>query len=83
MQVSKSPNFAILTWFMRSFNLILEPSALADVVVHRLLSASLGIYKLPSVFQDRPQLTSIADSKFSLLLKLYCYAVALRKIFYF
>ncbi|XP_006467105.1 exosome complex exonuclease RRP44 homolog A [Citrus sinensis] len=34
----------------------------ADVVVHRLLSASLGIYKLPSVFQDRPQLTSIADN---------------------
>lgn len=34
----------------------------ADVAVHRLLSASLGIYKLPSVFQDRPQLTSIADN---------------------
>lgn len=34
----------------------------ADVVVHRLLSASLGIHKLPSVFQDRPQLTSIADN---------------------
>ncbi|KAJ4714031.1 ribonuclease II family protein [Melia azedarach] len=34
----------------------------ADVVVHRLLAASLGIYKLPSVFQDRPQLTSTADN---------------------
>lgn len=49
---------------MRSLDLILELSVLADVVVHRLLSASLGIHKLPSVFQDRPQLTSIADSKF-------------------
>lgn len=35
----------------------------SDVVVHRLLAASLGIYKLPNIFQDRPQLTSIADSK--------------------
>ncbi|KAI4327860.1 hypothetical protein L6164_020272 [Bauhinia variegata] len=34
----------------------------ADVTVHRLLAASLGISKLPSVFQDRPQLTSIADN---------------------
>ncbi|KAI4314665.1 hypothetical protein L6164_027553 [Bauhinia variegata] len=34
----------------------------ADVIVHRLLAASLGISKLPSVFQDRPQLTSIADN---------------------
>ncbi|KAL1817405.1 hypothetical protein DCAR_0521835 [Daucus carota subsp. sativus] len=34
----------------------------ADVVVHRLLAASLGIYKLPNIFQDRPQLTSIADN---------------------
>ncbi|KAM6571898.1 hypothetical protein CsatA_015978 [Cannabis sativa] len=34
----------------------------ADVTVHRLLAASLGIYKLPTVFQDRPQLTSIADN---------------------
>lgn len=33
-----------------------------DVIVHRLLAASLGIYKLPTIFQDRPQLTSIADS---------------------
>lgn len=40
-----------------------------DVIVHRLLAASLGIYKLPTIFQDRPQLTSIADSMehFSLL----------------
>ncbi|XP_027347778.1 exosome complex exonuclease RRP44 homolog A isoform X1 [Abrus precatorius] len=34
----------------------------ADVIVHRLLAASLGISKLPSVFQDRLQLTSIADN---------------------
>ncbi|XVF18164.1 hypothetical protein REPUB_Repub10bG0188800 [Reevesia pubescens] len=34
----------------------------ADVIVHRLLAASLGIDKLPSVFQDRTQLTSIADN---------------------
>ncbi|CAO2834115.1 unnamed protein product [Amaranthus hypochondriacus] len=34
----------------------------ADVIVHRLLAASLGISKLPAVFQDRPQLTSIADN---------------------
>ncbi|KAG2323305.1 hypothetical protein Bca4012_058794 [Brassica carinata] len=32
------------------------------VFVHRLLAASLGIYKLPTVFQDRPQLTSVADN---------------------
>lgn len=43
--------------------LILELNYFADVIVHRLLAASLGIYKLPAVFQDRPQLTSIADSK--------------------
>lgn len=36
--------------------------SMADVIVHRLLAAALGIYKLPGVFQDRPQLTSIADS---------------------
>uniref|UniRef100_A0A803LNN6 Exosome complex exonuclease RRP44 homolog A n=1 Tax=Chenopodium quinoa TaxID=63459 RepID=A0A803LNN6_CHEQI len=34
----------------------------ADVVVHRLLAASIGISKLPEIFQDRPQLTSIADN---------------------
>lgn len=34
----------------------------ADVIVHRLLAASLGISKLPPVFQDRLQLTSIADN---------------------
>jgi exosome complex exonuclease DIS3/RRP44 len=34
----------------------------ADVFVHRLLAASLGIYKLPLIFQDRPQLTSVADN---------------------
>lgn len=36
---------------------------LADVIVHRLLAASLGISKLPDVFQEGPRLTSIADSK--------------------
>ncbi|RVW55126.1 Exosome complex exonuclease RRP44-like A [Vitis vinifera] len=41
----------------------------ADVIVHRLLAASLGLYKLPTIFQDNAQLTSTADSKivFSLL----------------
>ncbi|XP_054809171.1 exosome complex exonuclease RRP44 homolog A [Prosopis cineraria] len=34
----------------------------ADVIVHRLLAASLGISKLPSIFQDRLQLTSISDN---------------------
>ncbi|KAJ6916500.1 hypothetical protein NC652_019024 [Populus alba x Populus x berolinensis] len=34
----------------------------ADVIVHRLLAASIGIYKLPTIFRDRPQLTSIADN---------------------
>lgn len=34
----------------------------ADVIVHRLLAAALGILKLPSIFQDRPQLTSISDN---------------------
>ncbi|KAL8489895.1 hypothetical protein ACS0TY_025690 [Phlomoides rotata] len=38
----------------------------ADVAVHRLLAASLGICRLPDVFQDRPRLTSIAD-KWSLM----------------
>ncbi|KAF9613574.1 hypothetical protein IFM89_009244, partial [Coptis chinensis] len=40
-----------------------------DVIVHRLLAATLGIYKLPPIFQDRPQLTSISNSK-----NLLCYA---------
>ncbi|KAL5984268.1 Exosome complex exonuclease RRP44 A [Asimina triloba] len=34
----------------------------ADVIVHRLLAAALGISKLPPIFQDRPQLTSISDN---------------------
>ncbi|KAL4186407.1 hypothetical protein AMTRI_Chr09g13970 [Amborella trichopoda] len=34
----------------------------ADVIVHRLLAAALGIIKLPPVFQDKAQLTSIADN---------------------
>lgn len=42
----------------------------ADVVIHRLLAASIGISKLPAIFQDRPQLTSIADSKYTLTLML-------------
>nr|AID55111.1 exosome complex exonuclease RRP44 [Cocos nucifera] len=34
----------------------------ADVIVHRLLAAALGIAKLPPIFMDGPQLTSIADN---------------------
>ncbi|KAL0462391.1 UNVERIFIED_CONTAM: Exosome complex exonuclease RRP44A [Sesamum latifolium] len=34
----------------------------ADVIVHRLLAASLGICKLPDVFQDRSRLTGVADN---------------------
>ncbi|CAA0838150.1 ribonuclease II family protein [Striga hermonthica] len=34
----------------------------ADVIVHRLLAASLGISKLPDIFQERPRLTCIADN---------------------
>lgn len=34
----------------------------ADVIVHRLLAASLDLYRLPAVFQDRARLTSIADN---------------------
>ncbi|KAL2905965.1 Exosome complex exonuclease RRP44-like protein A [Bienertia sinuspersici] len=34
----------------------------ADVVVHRLLAAAIGISKLPAVFQDRLQLTNMADN---------------------
>ncbi|KAF4357809.1 hypothetical protein F8388_024420 [Cannabis sativa] len=41
---------------------LLSEDMQANVIVHRLLAASLGIYKLPTVFQDRPQLTSIADN---------------------
>ncbi|CAL9027440.1 unnamed protein product [Prunus brigantina] len=37
-------------------------SSYADVIVHRFLAASLGIYKLPSGFQDESQFTSIADN---------------------
>ena len=36
--------------------------SIADVIVHRLLAASLGIYKLPTLFHDRLKLTTIADS---------------------
>ncbi|PIN02756.1 Exosomal 3'-5' exoribonuclease complex, subunit Rrp44/Dis3 [Handroanthus impetiginosus] len=34
----------------------------ADVIVHRLLAASLGICRLPDIFQERPWLASIADN---------------------
>ncbi|ONK57230.1 uncharacterized protein A4U43_C10F17940 [Asparagus officinalis] len=34
----------------------------ADVIVHRLLAAALGIAKLPPIFLDGPQLTNIADN---------------------
>ncbi|CAA6655841.1 unnamed protein product [Spirodela intermedia] len=34
----------------------------ADVIVHRLLAAALGISKLPPVFLDRNQLTSVSDN---------------------
>nr|ATB19629.1 putative ATRRP44A [Callitropsis funebris] len=34
----------------------------ADVIVHRLLAAALGLSKLPAVFHERTQLTSIADN---------------------
>ncbi|XP_004287714.1 PREDICTED: exosome complex exonuclease RRP44 [Fragaria vesca subsp. vesca] len=34
----------------------------ADVIVHRLLAASLGIQKLPTVFEDGHQLNSIAEN---------------------
>ncbi|XP_073149345.1 exosome complex exonuclease RRP44 homolog A [Henckelia pumila] len=34
----------------------------ADVMVHRLLAASLGIFRLPDVFQDRSWLTGVADN---------------------
>ncbi|KAL6583843.1 Exosome complex exonuclease RRP44 A [Orobanche minor] len=33
-----------------------------DVIVHRLLAASLGICSLPDIFQDGPRLTGIADN---------------------
>ncbi|RZC45016.1 hypothetical protein C5167_037961 [Papaver somniferum] len=34
-----------------------------NVIVHRLLAAALGIYKLPPILQDIPRLTSISDSQ--------------------
>lgn len=46
---------------------VLSHYFIADVIVHRLLAASLGIFKLPTLFLDRPKLTTIADSmKYSL-----------------
>lgn len=41
---------------------VLSHYFIADVIVHRLLAASLGIFKLPTLFLDRPKLTTIADS---------------------
>lgn len=63
MLVSESLTLLTFTWGTRYLSLNLELSLLADVIVHRLLAASLGICKLPTVFRDRPQLTCIADSK--------------------
>ncbi|CAH9084601.1 unnamed protein product [Cuscuta europaea] len=34
----------------------------ADVIVHRLLAASMGICKLPEIFDNKDKLTSIADN---------------------
>ncbi|KAI5066926.1 hypothetical protein GOP47_0017454 [Adiantum capillus-veneris] len=34
----------------------------ADVIVHRLLAAALGLFKLPVVFHDKVQLNSIAEN---------------------
>jgi exosome complex exonuclease DIS3/RRP44 len=34
----------------------------ADVIVHRLLAAALGLSNLPSQFRDRSTLTSISDN---------------------
>ncbi|KAH7283674.1 hypothetical protein KP509_34G018800 [Ceratopteris richardii] len=34
----------------------------ADVIVHRLLAAALGLFKLPAVFHDKVQLNSLADN---------------------
>lgn len=47
-------------------------SCLVDVIVHRLLAASLGIFQLPGVFQDKPKLTSISDSKYCFSLRFKC-----------
>lgn len=62
-QVRNNSHLAVLNLVMSvHFCLITQLFFVADVIVHRLLAASLGIYKLPTIFQDRPQLTSIADS---------------------
>lgn len=59
-------NCSVFSFFRLLDAITLLLSLVLDVFVHRLLAASLGIYKLPTVFQDRPQLTSVADSKSSL-----------------
>mgnify|MGYP000214513134 FL=1 len=41
----------------------------ADVIVHRLLAASLDLFKLPTVFHDKAQLNNIADSELCLVQK--------------
>lgn len=61
MLVSENLPCLFFSHMLDAINLLL--SLFVDVFVHRLLAASLGIYKLPTVFQDRPQLTSVADSK--------------------
>ena len=71
MQVGISVNSfnnPIFAWSVVCYNELKLP-VLADVIVHRLLAASLSISKLPSIFQDRVQLTSISDSMASLPFK--------------
>ena len=40
-----------------------EIGCYADVIVHRLLSAALGLSNLPPQLRDRPTLTSVSDSR--------------------
>ena len=62
MQVSSSFRLCCVVKLYAKFTEAMTRFYLADVVVHRLLAASLGIAKLPPIFQDRVQLTSISDS---------------------
>lgn len=76
MQVSFNICHFFLSILRSDINLIfLELDIVVDVAVHRLLAASLGICRLPDVFQDRPRLTSIADSKDGYFASLYSSAV--------
>lgn len=36
---------------------------IADVIVHRLLAAALGLSKVPGALREKTMLTSVADSK--------------------